>query len=460
MSHLSPLPTATPSVPQHCEPSSPLLAAISSLLHTCIPTNLALLSSLLGSFSIVSWLFAQLPQIYKNYRLQSTSGLSIFFLVEWCMGDASNLLGSIFSKQATWQIIIATYYVLVDITLVFQHFWYTYYKAWRQKGKNGLYGTDHGDGGSPFRDAEFLEGVSLACDETVRQINPFAAITGTTEHKDEGSQKKGLPLDSSESRSVSSSNENEKFGSSKRCATRTRSGSSILPTVSPKTVLLASMLCAVLANASPTPGPVSAIASDPVKDVTDTVIKIAGKILSWMSTVFYLGSRLPQLYKNYERKSTAGLSPLLFLAAFSGNFFYSASLLTNPNAWHDLPPHGGGGWADHDGNNRIDWIQRTIPFFLGAAGVLGLDFLVVVQVLMYGDGPQAVAQQVVQVVETVGDEGASRLGVVHSRLIKVTGWMRGWIPSVSPEQRAALQEDQERQALLTEERDRDRYGAV
>jgi len=51
-----------------------------------------------------------------------------------------------------------------------------------------------------------------------------------------------------------------------------------------------------------------------------SAIELAGTILSWSSTLLYLGSRLPQLYKNWSRKSTAGLSPLLFFVLTVGAF--------------------------------------------------------------------------------------------------------------------------------------------
>jgi hypothetical protein len=51
----------------------------------------------------------------------------------------------------------------------------------------------------------------------------------------------------------------------------------------------------------------------------------SNRSLPWLSAqppppygILYLGSRPPQLYKNYQRKSTEGLSPLLFMAAFCG----------------------------------------------------------------------------------------------------------------------------------------------
>jgi hypothetical protein len=171
-----------------------------------------------------------------------------------------------------------------------------------------------------------------------------------------------------------------------------------------------------------------------------------------MSTILYLGSRPPQLYKNYRRKSTEGLSPLLFMAAFSGNLFYSSSLLTNPNAWADAPPYGGGGWADEHGNDRWEWIGRAIPFFLGAFGVLGLDGFMGVQFLMYG--PRDTDDE-----SLIGaDDEDPKRG--RSRWRRVHGWMRGWIPSTSPTRSECERESlpQEGQALLGS--DRGRYGTV
>ncbi|KAL8634574.1 MAG: hypothetical protein Q9228_007831, partial [Teloschistes exilis] len=120
-------------VPEHCHPTSSLLSSLSSSFHTCVPTPLVLLSTSLGILSIVSWLFAQLPQIIKNYQLKSASGLSIYFLAEWLLGDLTNLLGALLTRQAVWQVVVAAYYVTVDVCLVAQYFWYSYYKPWREK---------------------------------------------------------------------------------------------------------------------------------------------------------------------------------------------------------------------------------------------------------------------------------------------------------------------------------------
>jgi hypothetical protein len=128
---------------------------------------------------------------------------------------------------------------------------------------------------------------------------------------------------------------------------------------------------------------------------------------------------LPQLLHNASRRSTSGLSPTLFIAAFCGNLFYSSSLLTNPSLCYDLAPYGGGGWAGPAGSNRLSWALRAAPFWLGAAGVLVMDGLMGVQFIIYRDREDKVAE--VLVVEDEQERGPSKWK-------RVTGWMRGWIP--------------------------------
>lgn len=403
------------SLPDHCTPTTPFLHKLSSLSGTCIPTPLAFVSSLLGTLSIVSWLFAQLPQIYKNYALQSTAGLSVFFLVEWCLGDSANLAGAILTKQAGWQITIACYYVFVDVVLVSQFFWYSRYKVWQEEG------SPRNDGSDERSDGPTIDGVPVEDESPFRHSTPidtFGQWSGSKYAQAGSSAPKGSPLHPG-------SYSNEKQLKNKFRASRASRSPSL--GVSPHTVVLVSMLCAVLARASPIESnnaymPFSALATDD-SDTGLSTREVAGTIISWISTFLYLGSRLPQLYKNHCRKSTAGLSPLLFIAAFCGNFFYSSSMLTNPNAWSDFEPYGGHGWAGEDGNVRLDWIARAAPFWLGAAGVLALDGAMGVQFWMYGEGEDAATRVKVHVVDERGQDSW--------RWRRVSGWMRGWIPSVS-----------------------------
>ncbi|KAF6238273.1 hypothetical protein HO173_003553 [Letharia columbiana] len=420
-------------LPEHCTPNSQYLVNFSSAFHSCVPTSPAFLSTALGIFSIISWLFAQMPQIYKNYQLQSASGLSIYFLGEWLLGDLANLLGAILTRQAGWQVVVAGYYVFVDIGLVSQYFWYTHLKSSR-KGRLLGYGSEtHGpDGGS----GEVLVGVSPSVESSTESAHTEDRKPDTkaldTPAKPQGIQ--GPPRDISSS----FSKEKDTMGSFNRTIKR-QGTPSFGP--SPRALLLISMLCVVLTNASPLHAQ--------IKDESSTVSspELAGRIFSWCSTVLYLGSRLPQIYKNALRRSTAGLSPTLFIAAFFGNLFYSASLLTNPLAWESYRPYGLHGWVGPEGSDRATWVALAAPFWLGAAGVLALDATIGIQFLIFGEGGLEKS------VLTQDREG-------RSRWRRVSGWMRGWVPSPSPPASEDVDEGEGRRLLGQRESRGSSYGAA
>lgn len=71
-----------------------------------------------------------------------------------------------------------------------------------------------------------------------------------------------------------------------------------------------------------------------------------------------------------------------------------------------------------DGSERVAWILAALPFWLGAAGVLGLDGAVGMQFLIYGE------REVKVVVVEEGRDGSRKRS-----WRRVSGWMRGWVPS-------------------------------
>ncbi|MCJ1257883.1 hypothetical protein MMC24_005711 [Lignoscripta atroalba] len=420
--------TIYPSLPDHCTPENDFLTRLSSDFHTCVPTPLSFLSTLLGSLSILSWLFAQLPQIFKNYTLKSASGLSIYFLIEWCLGDTTNLLGALLTGQATWQVIVAFYYTFVDVVLVGQYLWYTHFKRWREERSQLFVGTQARRDGDNSR--EVIEGIPTS-DNSSEQLPSDDGKTATETHLS-ATKPRDVGMNVFRIANFSSSPREKGTPSSHRTINSLqRSPPSLGP--SPKTLLLISMLCAVLTNASPLhPSPFILTSAEPEPSNKQFV----GRILSWTSTLLYLGSRLPQIYKNHIRRSTSGLSPSLFVAAFFGNLFYSTSLLTNPLAWASYPAYGHHGWAGPDGSDRTEWISLAAPFWLGAAGVLFLDAAVGVQFLMFGEGRGG--KKVVRVKDSRG----------RSRWRRVSGWMRGWVPSPSPSRLAAEEAVESQRPLL------------
>ena len=425
------------SVPEHCTPTNTYLLRFSSAFNSCVPTSLAFLSTSFGVLSIISWLFAQVPQIYKNYQLQSASGLSIYFLAEWLFGDLTNLLGALLTGQATWQVVVASYYVTVDVVLCYQYFWYTHVKPGRRR--RILAYEDDGDG-EDGDSREVLIGVSTSDETSVAESgNPGDGKDTTKALRVPSNQQKSQYGQGTGSYSFSFSREKGTPSNSQRFV---RVDQSSLPTASPKTVLLVSMLCAVLANASP----LATQTTEPVPPISKS--EFVGRILSWTSTLLYLGSRLPQIYKNAIRRSTSGLSRTLFIAAFCGNFFYSSSLLANPLAWHSYPPYGLHGWVGPEGSDRKTWVALAAPFWLGAAGVLVMDATIGVQFLMFGEGLEK-SRVLVQ-----DEEGRSKWQTV-------SGWMRGWVPSPGFDAKASEIVEPDRRPLLGGQDHRNgEYGAV
>ena len=211
---------------------------------------------------------------------------------------------------------------------------------------------------------------------------------------------------------------------------------------SPRSLLLVSVLCVALSTASPlNPSDARRTTTPP-----PSTAEFIGRILSWISTFLYLISRLPQIYKNAMRRSTSGLSPVLFIAAFFGNLFYSSSILANPLAWSSYPPFGAHGWVGPEGSDRATWVGLAAPFWLGAAGVLALDATVGIQFLVYGEGRE---------MEVLVEDRKGR-----DRWRRVTGWMRGWVPSPNPLLRGEGMDDERR--VLVERRDSrsSGYGAT
>lgn len=92
--------------------------------------------------------------------------------------------------------------------------------------------------------------------------------------------------------------------------------------------------------------------------------RLIGRISAWLCALLYITSRIPQIWENHIRRSVAGLSILLFIAAFSGNLLYTISVLSNPEAV---------------GKGARVYLQESLPFLLGSGGTLVFDLIIVVQ---------------------------------------------------------------------------------
>lgn len=91
----------------------------------CVDTNLKLCGFILGFVSLILWLLPLIPQLLQNYRTKKCEGLSIFFLLFWMVGDSCNMTGAILTNQQPIQKIIGVYYILQDLLILGQYFYYT-----------------------------------------------------------------------------------------------------------------------------------------------------------------------------------------------------------------------------------------------------------------------------------------------------------------------------------------------
>ncbi|CDO68284.1 hypothetical protein BN946_scf184799.g11 [Trametes cinnabarina] len=458
-------------------------------------------SELLGYTSIACWLGAQFPQVIENARRQSVDGLALPFLMNWLLGDATNLLGCILTQQLPFQTYLATYFVFVDFSLLSQYY---YYRTPTEKTMRPPYlhsrdrtasvatrrlSLDRGTSAPHYRalstvaanvaavaalaaqqeeHAQWHQGRAhstephptsyededdeMSDDALARLTESFHSEGGRSGRRKhvawsqdsfEGRSRQGTlspshRMHSSLHMSAPSQDMDEVEGSSRgrplvraadlagageddwlspsshrRSSRASRKGATMVflgvwalfgvgafaggryspsdlanhtgrvlaradvPTVALPQTSGSHVVDPVLSSHVPghpatfhdfyTTSDVSGL-QDPA--LPPTLEHIIGRISAWICTTLYLTSRLPQIWKNYVRKSVEGLSIYLFIFAFLGNFFYVASILTSPNLQLPEP-------------EASTFIRESIPYLLGSGGTLIFDVTIVAQSLIY-----------------------------------------------------------------------------
>lgn len=120
-------------------------------------------------------------------------------------------------------------------------------------------------------------------------------------------------------------------------------------------------------NLYPHPSPefIASITPKTLAPTTDWKEAI-GRLSAWICALLYLTSRLPQIWKNYSRKSVEGLSMLLFIMAFLGNLTYVISALSSPSM-----------------STNPSYMIDSIPYLIGSGGTLCFDMAIYIQSFLY-----------------------------------------------------------------------------
>lgn len=286
-------------------------------------------SGITGSISIACWIIVFAPQIYENFKRKSLEGLSLTFIVLWLAGDVFNVLGAVLQGVLPTMIILAVYYTLADIVLLWQCLAYG-------DGKNP--DLIHLSPANPLNE-DVLETAMSNEERHNRRRNQ-----GNTTEDLESST---TSIDSSISKSSSSSSQFQ----------------SILINTLMVTLVIASGVIGWYISYikeskhhSKHPGKHS-----PEELIFDPLAQIFG----WLCAFFYLGSRIPQIVLNYERKSCDGISFMFFLFACLGNLTYVISILSIDMSWNYL------------------WVNSS--WLAGSLGTLGLDFTIFIQFFLYNE---------------------------------------------------------------------------
>ncbi|KAI9064438.1 hypothetical protein FKP32DRAFT_1650007 [Trametes sanguinea] len=459
----------------------------------------ATFSELLGYTSIACWLGAQFPQVIENAKRQSVDGLALPFLMNWLLGDATNLLGCILTHQLPFQTYLATYFVFVDFSLLSQYY---YYRTPTEKTMRPPYlhsrdrtasvatrrlSLDRGAGAPHYRalsnvaaNVAAVAALAAEQEEHARRhhgrshsIEPHPTSYEDEDEVDEdalarlaesfhseggrsGRRKhvawrqdsyesgtrhgalspshrmhsslhmsapsmeevdgpsRGRPLvraadltEADEEEWLASSSHRRSSRASRKGATMVFLGvwalfgvgafaggrkalsadlaehtgrvlaRSDMPAVAAVEIAGSHVVDPVFPSQLAgdaaafheffTTSDVSTLQDPPAPPTTEHII---GRISAWICTTLYLTSRLPQIWKNYVRKSVEGLSIYLFIFAFLGNFFYVASILTSPNL--QIP-----------GPEASAFMRESIPYLLGSGGTLMFDVTIVAQSLIY-----------------------------------------------------------------------------
>ncbi|CAI4058961.1 hypothetical protein SKDZ_04G5510 [Saccharomyces kudriavzevii ZP591] len=270
---------------------------------SCLNSIWPTVSNLSGSLSFFTSVISLFPQIIETYRDKTVDGLSPYFLLAWLCGDITSLIGAKLTGQLLFQILLAIYFLVNDSFVCGQY----YYYGVLHENKLATIGhepkpllPDLAENGELLRDEEdIINGGSPRGSRRRSAITVALAIAHTI------STSSAYPLNSS--------------------STQTQLG--------------------------------------PPSDSLPGHCKTSelGTILSWMGASFYVGARIPQLIKNYNRKSTDGLSPFLFATTLLCNITYNMSIFTSCRFLTS--------------QNKTEFVMNELPFIFGSAGTIAFDLI-------------------------------------------------------------------------------------
>lgn len=302
------------------------------------------ISGITGSISIACWIIVFAPQIYENFKRKSSEGLSLLFIILWLAGDVFNVLGSVLQGVLPTMIILAVYYTLADIVLLWQCLVY---------GHGEKPDLIHLSPANPMSEDVLETVMSQGGGEHHCHFHQQLQAEEEDEYEEDGSANGFIERDLEASETSS-------------CSTVTKMSQT-------QTVLLNTLMVALVILAGVIGWYISYIKEAErqrrhpgiIHKPEELIFDPLAQCFGWLCAVLYLGSRIPQIVLNYERKSCEGISFMFFLFACLGNLTYVISILAIDTSLNYL------------------WVNSS--WLAGSLGTLALDFTIFTQFFMYNE---------------------------------------------------------------------------
>ncbi|KAJ2369860.1 hypothetical protein H4S01_000737 [Coemansia sp. RSA 2610] len=268
------------------------------------------LSTAVGYVSLVCWMVVMFPQIILNYQRKSGEGVSVVMMVAWVCGDVFNISGALLQDLVPSTVLIGSYYLLVDSTLLLQIIYYrVVYQAHRAKDQRASeqrpLSVDNGVAGYAAVDDNCCPGDCVHS----REAQGPARQHHHQQPQEQQQQSRLVYL------------------------------LSVALSLAALGIFLVMMYALVLVPlldqapsepAEPTPG--GGGAKLPLS-------QIVAQAMGTASAVVYIMSYVPQAVQNYQRRSCEGLSIWLFLLSLLGNTTYALAILVVSLNPHYLAPY-------------------------------------------------------------------------------------------------------------------------
>lgn len=306
------------------------------------------LSSIAGSISFSCWIILMVPQLVEQWRLKTVDGISPIFLLMWSFGDIFNLIGSIWAGLLPEVIIIALWFLFADLfTLGF----YLYIKIVYDKKRNAKNKKNNRNNSNIIiNDEELLLGehaIHYEHEEIIPNNNEYGSITNQHQHNNHNNH-----------------NHQHHHNHPNRRKSQSSTLEDIIYEPENHSIFVKYTLPILLVICSGTLGSIlSPNGSSSNISATSNDEPLGPQICGYLSAFLYLTARLPQIYHNYKKKSTKGLSLLFFLFTMLGNITYSLQIVVF--------------------RSDYEYLMLNLSWLLGSFGTIAEDLMIVTQFYLY-----------------------------------------------------------------------------